>query len=249
MTPFSKMRACVASGYVAIGLTTLAASAHAEVLFDSLSSQNSGTFGDNPFTYQGAVASFNTGASALRLTDVALLLNSSFSLPGDMFTVSLAGGIPLADVTFVDGLGLIFGSPLTDLASVTLPLSGLSSGLTVQDFDQFANITLQPNAFYTINIFPDEQSGLDGALLGWGVTDDDSGPGVATGYNSSYITDFDFFPNKPTPPPNQGGPIFQMEISGVATPEPSSWALMLVGLGGLGLLARRPRMALASPPA
>ena len=160
MTPFSKMRACVASGYVAIGLTTLAASAHAEVLFDSLSSQNSGTFGDNPFTYQGAAASFNTGASALRVTDVALLLNSSFSLPGDMFTVSLAGGIPLADITFVDGLGLIFGSPLTDLASVTLPLSGLSSDLTVQDFDQFANLTLHPTRSIRSTFFPTSKAGL-----------------------------------------------------------------------------------------
>ncbi len=70
---------------------------------------------------------------------------------------------------------------------------------------------------------------------------DDSGPGVAEGYNSSQITDFGFFPNAPTPPPNNGGPIFQMEVSAAAAPEPSTWALMLMGLAGLGLVAHRRR--------
>jgi PEP-CTERM motif len=66
------------------------------------------------------------------------------------------------------------------------------------------------------------------------------------GYNASYITDNGLFPNKATPPPNNGGPIFQMEVQGVPTPEPSTWALMIVGLASLGLLARRrPTTALA----
>ena len=51
------------------------------------------------------------------------------------------------------------------------------------------------------------------------MTNDDSGPGVAEGYNSSQITDFGFFPNVPTPPPNNGGPIFQMEVSAAAAPD------------------------------
>jgi hypothetical protein len=246
MTALSEARAWGMSACAAIGLIiTLSSSASAEVLFDSLSSQNSGVVGDNPFIASGGfAASFNTGASVVRLTDVALLLNSTFSQSGDTFTVSLVGGVPLADVTFVDGLGLVFGSGLSVLGSVTLPISDLSTGLTVQDFKQFSNITLQPDAFYAISISLGDQSLDDEATVGWGTTADDSGPGVADGYNSSIITDNDFFPNKPTPSPNNGGPIFQMEVSGVATPEPSTWAMMLLGLAGLGLLAHRRRTTL-----
>jgi PEP-CTERM motif len=248
MAAFSKARAWVVSASAAIGLVALSASARADVLFDSLSSPNSGIVGDNPFIASvGFAASFDTGASAVRLTDVALLLNTTFFMPSDTFTVSLVGGVPLADVTFVNGLGLVFGSPLSDLGSVTLPISDLSAGLTIQHFSQFTNITLDPDAFYAISIHLNEQSTEDGATVGWGTTTDDSGPGVADGYNSSIITDNGFFPNKPTPPPNNGGPIFQMEVSAVATPEPSTWALMIVGLAGLGLLAYRRRPALATP--
>jgi hypothetical protein len=160
--------------------------------------------------------------------------------------VSVVVGVPLADVTFEDSLGLVFGSPLSDLGSLMLPVSDLSDKLTVHDFTQFANITLKPDVFYAISISLNGQSEEDGATVGWGTTTDDTGPGVAAGYNSSYITDNGFFPNIPRPPPNNGGPIFQMEVSAVATPEPPTWALMLVGLAGLGLLAHRRRAALAS---
>ena len=246
MTALSKARALAVSGFAAIAITTLSASARAEVLFDSLSSENSGVVGDNSLIAGGGfAASFDTGASAVRLTDVALLLNTTFSLPGDTFTVSLVGGFPLADITFESGLGLVFGSPLPVLGSETLPISDLSGALTVEQFNQLANITLQPDAFYAISVRLSSQSQGDQATVGWGTTADDSGTGVEDGYNASIITDNGFFPNKPTPPPNNGGPIFQMEISGVATPEPSTWALMLVGLGILGLLAHRRRIALA----
>jgi hypothetical protein len=64
---------------------------------------------------------------------------------------------------------------------------------------------------------------------------------VSEGYNSSYLTDFAFFPNGG----EFGESAFQMEVSGRAAPEPSTWALMLAGFGGLALLARRRRAGLA----
>jgi hypothetical protein len=238
MLPFSKAHAWVLSA--AIGVTALSASARADVLFDSLDGENSGIVG-SPSLAPLFDASFQTGASAVRLTDVALSLNSIFSLPGDTFTVSVSGGVPLADVQFIPGLGLNVGPGGPALASVTLPISGLSTNLTVEHFSEFDGLQLQANTFYWIDLTISGQSDADHASLGWGVTDDDSGPGVAEGYNSSEITDFTFFPNAPTPPPNSGGPIFQMEVSAAAAPEPSTWALMLMGLAGLGLVAHRRR--------
>jgi hypothetical protein len=215
---------------VAIGVMAIT-SAKADVLFNSLSSPNSGVLGDREED-GGFAASFNTGVRAFRLTDVSLSLGTTSFLPGDTFTVSLGGGLPLSDVVSEGGFGLSFTGEPT-LASVTLPMSDLSAGLTVQSFSQFANITLQRNAMYAITL---SASNLDMAPILWGTTTDYSGTGVADGYNRSYLTDNGFFPNIPAPPGYNGGPIFQMEVSGVTTPEPSTWAMMLVGLAGLGLL-------------
>jgi len=103
--------------------------------------------------------------------------------------------------------------------------------LAVKHFNQFADISLKPNSFYWVdlNVFGPPPPSFFGPFVGWGVTNDVSGPGVLQGYNSSSFTDGGFFPNKPTPPPNNGLPPFQMEVLGAAVPEPSTWALMLVG--------------------
>jgi hypothetical protein len=99
---FSKAHAWVVSA--AIGVTALSASARADVLFNSLDGENSGIVG-SPSLAPLFDASFQTGASPVRVSDVALSLNSIFSHPGDPFTVSISGGVPLADVEFIPTLG------------------------------------------------------------------------------------------------------------------------------------------------
>ena len=227
-----------------ISLMAFSASAQAEVLFDSLGSPNTGSVGDF-FIPSPIDASFATGASAFRATDIALLLDrdglDTMTMPGDTFTVSLEGGVPLADVTFLGpNLGLnIPGGSL--LGSVTLPLSDLSTSLRVEHFAQFAGIMLQPNSFYWIDFTASVASTeIEGNPVAWGTTTDNSGIGVAAGYNSSSATDFMFYPNNNG---SVGGlPAFQMEVS---APEPSTWALLLTGVGGLAFIGYRRRAALA----
>jgi hypothetical protein len=238
MAAFSKARAWTVSGCAVISLIAFSASARAEVLFDSLDSPNTGV--SLGFNFD---ATFATGASTFHATDIALLLSQIF---GDTFTVSLHGGIPLADVTFDPLAGLsVFPNQGPVLGSVTLPMSDLSTSLTVEHFNQFASISLQPNSFYWIDLTATSANITEDAAVNWGFTSDVSGVGVAQNYNSSNATDFEFFRNQGVPP-FASDFAFQMEVSGTAVPEPSTWVLTLAGFASLGLIAHRRRSALAA---
>jgi hypothetical protein len=227
------------SGFAAIGLLALCGSARADVLFDSLDSANTGAF-STPLLD----ATFTTGASSFRATDIALLLGLVGTVPpfDGSFTVSLEGGVPLADVVFDPVLGLNVGPSGPVLATVTLPLSDLSPTLTVEHFNQFAGVTLNANSLYWIDV---EQNDFNDSPVNWGLTSDVSGVGVADNYNSSNATDFTFFRNQGVPP-FAFNVAFQMEVSGAPTPEPSTWALMLTGLAGLGYVGHRKNRAVAA---
>ena len=104
------------------------------------------------FSAPGLDATFSTGASSFRATDIALLLSGGAPSPDQTFTVSLIGGVPLADVSFDPVLGLNFRPGGPALAAVTLPASDLSTSLAIEHFNQFASITLQPNSLYWIDV-------------------------------------------------------------------------------------------------
>ena len=108
------------------------------------------------------------------------------------------------------------------------------------DFSEFAGIPLNPNSLYWIDLTSTSSSAGD-AFVTWGLTSDVSGVGVAENYNSSDATDFTFFLNKGVPP-FAVDLAFQMEVSGTAVPEPSTWAMMLLGFAVFGYAGFRHRL-------
>jgi hypothetical protein len=216
------------------------------VVFDSLDGVTS-----TP-AFAGAIdpvmsGTFNTGAAPVRV-DVALLLRDRFpedGEPGDTYTVSLDGGIPLSDLSFdpMGGLNYVSGSSVDFqgpvIKSVTLPVTSLPAAWTLERYDQFARVVLNPNSLYWIEV-----GANSGSEVEWGITADVSGPGVVSNYLAWFNTDDGFFLNKgidPFPFDNA----LQMEVD--AVPEPSTWAMMLLGFAGLGYAgyrgAREPRAA------
>jgi hypothetical protein len=109
----------------------------------------------------------------------------------------------------------------------------------------FAGIPLKPDSLYWIDL-TSTSSGFGDAFVSWSLTSDVSGVGVAENYNSSDATDFGFFLNRGVAP-FAGNVAFQMEVSGTAVPELSTWTLMLLGFAGLGYAgyrrSREPRAA------
>jgi hypothetical protein len=208
------------------------------VVFDSLDGVTSSS------AFAGGIdpvmsGTFNTGDTPVRV-DVALLLRDRFpedGYPGDTYTVSLDGGVPLSDLSFdsISGLNYVNGSSVDFqgpvIKSVTLPVTSLPAAWTVERYDQFAGVVLSPNSLYWIEVTVNSQSEVE-----WGITADVSGAGVASNYLAWFYTDDGFFLNKgidPFPFDNA----LQMEVD--AVPEPSTWAMMLLGFAGLGYAGYR----------
>jgi hypothetical protein len=225
--------ACAAS---AVWLLGLVSSASAEsVVFDSLGGAKSGAAADTSID-PAIAATFNTGASPLHV-DVALSLSVADEYQGDTYTVSLDGGIPLSDLSFdpkggldtLGGASVDFEAPV--LASVALPVASLSAASTVEHYDQFAGVELDPDSLYWIEVRVDGRS-----VVEWGLTHDVSGPDVKGNYLAWFGTDDGFFLNNGVQP-FAFDQALQMEV--LATPEPSTWAMMLIGFAGLGVAGYR----------
>ena len=114
---------------IGAALALLATPARATVLFDSLG----GATGGQSSTYLGNLdATFTTSSSPLTTSDVALEIGGTGD-PGSTFTVSLMGGIPIADLSFDPDFELNvspFDGPV--IAAHTFAISSLSANPTVE---------------------------------------------------------------------------------------------------------------------
>ena len=231
--------ATCAAAFLPLSALATAASANG-VVFDSLDGVTSSA------AFAGGIESvisgtFSTKAAPVHVK-VALVLRDrfpDFGEPGDTYTVSLDGGIPLSDLSFdpVGGLGYANG-PSVDfqgpvIESATFALAGLPTGWTVKHYDQFADVVLNPNSLYWIEV--SVHSASDESIIEWGTTADISGPGVAGNYSAWSLTDDGFFRNKGIDPFAFDSAL-EMEVDIV--PEPSTWTMMLLGFAGLGLARR-----------
>ena len=237
---FQTLVAACAAAFLSLSALITAASA-SSVLFDSLDSVISSG------AYTGWIdpvisGTFNTEAIPVRV-NVALFLRDyfpEFDEPSDTYTVSLDGGIPLSDLSFdpIGGLDYVNGSSVDYqgpvIKSVTFPLISLPTAWTVEHYDQFASVVLNPNSLYWIEVSVHSAKG--DSVIEWGTTADISGPGVASNYSAWFFTDDGFFRNEGIDPfPFDSS--LQMEVDIV--PEPPSWAMMLLGFAGLGFASYR----------
>lgn len=209
---------------VALSLIVLAAPASAGVIFDSLDSATARTAG---YEFTDMFATFSTGSAAV-MGDVSLMLSIPFQVypPPDTYTVSLGGGDPLSGLSYdpASGLNIQFTASID---STTAPMTSLPSSLMVEQFDQFAGISLKPDSLYWIEV-------QSTAEVDWGITTDVSGQGVASNYLSTENTDGGFFLNKGIEP-FPFNEALQMKVEVASVPEPSTWLMFAMGFVGLGL--------------
>lgn len=238
-----RFRTLVATCAVSLSLASVASAD--SVLFDSLGGETSSA------AFAGGIdpvmsATFNTGAASVRV-DVSLLLRAGLpelGAPSDTFTVSLDGGIPLSDLAFdpLGGLDYSNGSSVDlqgpVIKSVSLPVTALQASWSVDRYDQFADVVLNPNSLYWIEVNVTGQSEVE-----WGMTADLSGSGVSSNYLAWSFTNDGLFLNKGVDPFPFNNAL-QMEVDPV--PELSTWAMMLMGFAGLGFAGWRETRTIAS---
>jgi hypothetical protein len=232
--------ACVATAVWLLGVGFASAQS---VLFDSLGGANSGAADTSIDPIMSAT--FKTGASP-RHVAVALSLFAVAPDEGGDYRINLDGGIPLSDLAFdpINGLEHLEGSSVDFqgpvLGSVMFPVASLPTAPSVEHYDQFSGVALNPNSLYWIEVRVD-----GGAIVEWGITDDVSGPGVSGNYLAWSGTDDGFFLNDGVQP-FAFDQALKMRVSD-AVPEPSTWAMMLLGFAVVGYAgyrrARGPRVA------
>lgn len=190
-------------------LLIVAAAPHtdAEILSNNLSAPTDYTELISGSTWVGA--SFSTGNSAYTLTDIMLLMQGD---SGGSATLNLFSNVN--------------GTPGTSLGTLQTPAS-FSSSLTPTPFGG-GGLQLSPNTTYWAVLLPNSRA------TEWAYTDSNtgSGSGFQTNWAISYNAGARWFTSNTEP--------MQMRVdanpSSVATPEPGSAFLLVIGsaLAGLG---------------
>jgi hypothetical protein len=183
--------------------------ANADVLYDNISAASSGVV--SLFESGGLYDSFSTGSSTFTLSSVTFLLEAS--KPDD--TKPLAISAPYSDA--------VLGTSLSEFTG------------------QFTTpFTLAANTRYWIQMAGegDNGGGTPGSSVEWSYSTDLTGVGVLTDMGAPVgAGEFNLDIEKGEFLNSADHPPYQMQIAGA--PEPSTWAMLVLGFCGLGFLAYR----------
>ncbi len=206
------MKLSIRSAGASIALAFLAfsvAQASAVTIYDNLSQTSGGSAEVSSQDHGPLYDSFSTGAQAVNLTDVKLLLQASTPGDGGSFLVGL-----YADNSTSPGSALA--------TSALTPDSVLQANLAVIDFPFLQ--ALAANTRYWIGVSATNSSAQ------WSYDMTNGGIGVANEYNfydGSVSANNAFTPYQ-----------MQVNVK-AATPEPASWPLVLLFGAGFVLIRRR----------
>jgi hypothetical protein len=205
-----------------------------------------------------AIAVAASAASAGTVTDGTLAF-PNFSGTGnfsDHYVINTEGGVEVAlrakifkdpDDTKVIPVGDVYDIPLNsvfsfdysvdpDVGGSDVSLAGVVASLTITNEGNGASFTFDPSTFdnATNPSLPGAYENSERASFGF----------LGLGYDPTKNDTFDVVLTL-TGVPDTRGPIVAENIVniGAGVPEPASWALMILGFGGVGAALRRPRKA------
>jgi hypothetical protein len=204
-----------AAAFAAAGLASV--TANADVLYDNISATSNGAVSLSASA--GLYDSFSTGSfSTFTLSSVTFLLKASNPTDGFTFTFGLLS----------NSSGNSYGALLAK--SAPYQDSVLSTSLSEFTGQLTTPYTLAAHTRYWIQLAGEGDNGgfPPGSSVDWSQSFS-GGVGINGEYNWNY--ELGGFLNSADHPP------YQMQIAGA--PEPSTWAMLILGFCGLGFLAYR----------